>query len=146
MSNLWIIQGSLELSHHVPILFDTTWSTLHLANVPTHLHESALVFDQAEVVVTLQNNPALAALPITLQPRWLRHPSKITGPRSSVVFSFEDPDGAIAQQLLKTLTFMFGQPVTVKPWIDKPAFIARPLRSVSNSKSRVLAVSVECSN
>ncbi|KDN36495.1 hypothetical protein RSAG8_10791, partial [Rhizoctonia solani AG-8 WAC10335] len=100
MSNLWIIRGSFELSHHVPILFDTAWSTLHLANVPTRLHESALVFDQAEVAATLQNNPALAALPITLQPRWLRRPSKITGPRSSVVFSFEDPDGAIAQQLI----------------------------------------------
>ncbi|CUA66979.1 hypothetical protein RSOLAG22IIIB_02890 [Rhizoctonia solani] len=72
------------------------------------------------------NNPALAALPITLQPRWLRHPSKITGPRSSVVFSFEDPDGAIARQLLKTPTYMFGSSVTVKPWINKPASIARP--------------------
>ncbi|EUC60265.1 hypothetical protein RSOL_334490, partial [Rhizoctonia solani AG-3 Rhs1AP] len=125
MSNLRIIQGIFELDYSTPILFDSAWSTIHLANVPTRLHDSASTFDQVEILETLRNNPALAALPITLQPRWLRHPSKITGPRSSVVFSFEDPDGAIAQQLLKTPTFMFGQSVTVKPWINKPASIAR---------------------
>ncbi|EUC61807.1 hypothetical protein RSOL_407560 [Rhizoctonia solani AG-3 Rhs1AP] len=141
MSNIWVIRGSFELSHDVPILFDTIWSTLHLANVPTRLYESAPVFEQAKILETLRNNSALAALPITLQPRWLRHPSKITGPRSSVVFSFEDPDGAIARQLLKTPTFMFGQPVTVKPWINKPAFIARPRQSVPNPEFDVLTVS-----
>jgi hypothetical protein len=44
----------------------------------------------------------------------------IAGACSSVVLSFEDPDGSIAQQLLKTPIFAFGAPASVKPWLAKP--------------------------
>ncbi|KAG8759997.1 hypothetical protein FRC11_001117 [Ceratobasidium sp. 423] len=90
------------------IFFDTPWSTIHLANVPTHPHDSAPVFDQAEVAGSVLSNLALASLSLTSQPPWFGHPSNINSPRSSVVLSFEDPDGAIARQLLKTPIFIFG--------------------------------------
>lgn len=137
MSKLDVIRGSFELSHSTPILFDTPRSTVHLANVPTRPHDSAPIFDQSKVIESVFTNPALSVLPITSQPRWLRHPSKITGTRSSVVFSFEDPDGAIAKSLFKTQIFVFGSPVTIKPWINNHTIRARPSSaSISDLRDR----------
>ncbi|KAG8684655.1 hypothetical protein FRC11_011777, partial [Ceratobasidium sp. 423] len=125
MSNLNLIRGNFELAFHVPILFDTPRSTLHLTHVPARSQDGSPIFDQSALAESILANPALSTLPLTSPPRWLRHPSQITGIRSSAVLSFEDPDGAIIQQLLKTPLFVFGQPVTVKPWINKPPTIAR---------------------
>ncbi|KAG8685518.1 hypothetical protein FRC11_010452 [Ceratobasidium sp. 423] len=131
MSNLNIIRGNFELAFHVPILFDTPRSTLHLTHVPARAQDGSPIFDQSALAESILANPALSTLPLTSPPRWLRHPSKITGIRSSAVLTFEDPDGAIIQQLLKTPLFVFGQPVTVKPWINKPAIVTRQPRDGS---------------
>ncbi|KDN41360.1 hypothetical protein RSAG8_07475, partial [Rhizoctonia solani AG-8 WAC10335] len=120
MSNLNIIKGSFELDWGTKITFDTPWSTIHLANVPTRLNSGAPVFSEADVIESVLSNPAISSLAITSQPRWLRKPDSITGPRSSVVFSFEDPNGAIARSLLKAPIYVFGAPATVKPWLPKP--------------------------
>ncbi|KAG8728086.1 hypothetical protein FRC11_011839, partial [Ceratobasidium sp. 423] len=127
-----IVRGNFELAFHVPILFDTPRSTLHLTHVPARSQDGSPIFDQSALAESILANPALSTLPLTSPPRWLRHPSQITGIRSSAVLTFEDPDGAIIQQLLKTPFFVFGQPVTVKPWINKPPIIARHPREGSN--------------
>ncbi|KAG8733465.1 hypothetical protein FRC11_006013 [Ceratobasidium sp. 423] len=125
MSKLDVIRGTFELVAHVPILFDTPRSTIHLANVPAHSMDSGPVFDQTALADSILANPALSAPLLTSQPRWLRHPSKTTGARSSAVLAFEDPDGTIARQLLKAQIFVFGQLVTVKPWVNKPTLTTR---------------------
>ncbi|KAG8708193.1 hypothetical protein FRC11_006700 [Ceratobasidium sp. 423] len=131
MSKLAFIRGAFELAHHVPILFDTPRSTIHLAHVQARSQDGSPIFDQSALAESILANPALSTLPLISQPRWLRHPSKITGIRSSAVLSFKDPDGAIAQQLLKMPIFIFSQPVTVKPWINKPSIITRHPRTGS---------------
>ncbi|EUC55186.1 hypothetical protein RSOL_098080, partial [Rhizoctonia solani AG-3 Rhs1AP] len=129
MSRLGIIRGVFELDGAIDITFDTPWSTIHLANVHARLDSSGPVFSEAEVRETVLANPSLASLAITSQPRWLRKPDSITGTRSSVILSFEDPDGAIARTLLKTPIYAFGSPVTVKPWLPKPAIKTRTTSS-----------------
>ncbi|KAG8751801.1 hypothetical protein FRC11_008987 [Ceratobasidium sp. 423] len=108
------------------MIFSATRTTLHKVayGLWTRLAH-VTIFDQSALAESILANPALSTLPLTSPPRWLRHPSQITGIRSSAILSFEDPDGAIIQQLLKTPLFVFGQPVTVKPWINKPPIIAR---------------------
>ncbi|KAG8679767.1 hypothetical protein FRC11_003317, partial [Ceratobasidium sp. 423] len=129
MSKLTFIRGAFELAHQVPILFDTPRSTIHLAHVQARSQDGSPIFDQSALAESILANPALSALPLISQPRWLRHPSKILGIRSSAVLTFEDPDGAIARQLLNTPIFVFGQPVTVKPWINKPSISTRHPRT-----------------
>ncbi|KAH7338083.1 hypothetical protein B0J17DRAFT_628636 [Rhizoctonia solani] len=121
MANLGVIRNTLKVSDDVRITFDTPRSTIHLTNVPARLGPDSPVFSEAELVESLLNNPAILSLDITSQPHWLCKPENITGARSSVVLSFEDPDGAIARSLLKTPIYAFGAPVTVKTWLAKPA-------------------------
>ncbi|KAG8751154.1 hypothetical protein FRC11_009650, partial [Ceratobasidium sp. 423] len=42
MSNLNIVRGNFELAFHVPILFDTPRSTLHLTHVPAHAQDGSM--------------------------------------------------------------------------------------------------------
>ena len=64
--------------------------------------------------------PIVSKLTITQAPSWIRPPDQIQGLKSSVTFAFEDPDGSLVKEVLKTQFFMFGAPVPTKRWIDKP--------------------------
>ncbi|CEL60179.1 hypothetical protein RSOLAG1IB_09417 [Rhizoctonia solani AG-1 IB] len=121
LSKLDNLRKIFELSPDTPILHNTPWSTIHIANVPTHTNKEDTVFDQATITKAVLGNPVFAGLALTSPPKWLHHPSKISGPRSSVVLSIEDPSGTLAQTILNTPLFMFGSPVRVKPWLPVPS-------------------------
>ncbi|EUC56822.1 hypothetical protein RSOL_201110, partial [Rhizoctonia solani AG-3 Rhs1AP] len=102
------------------IRFDVPWRKVHLAGIrarddPDHPIASNEVLRQS-----LQLNPALQAINITIQPTWLKKPESIVGTHSSAVIAFEDPDGSVERMLLKATLFAFGETVTVKRWHDQP--------------------------
>ncbi|EUC60728.1 hypothetical protein RSOL_362090, partial [Rhizoctonia solani AG-3 Rhs1AP] len=106
-------------SNDKPVIhFDVPWCKVHLAGIcarddPDHPVASDEILRQS-----LQLNPALQAINITIQPTWLKKPESIVGTHSSVVVAFEDPDGSVERMLLKSELFTFGEAVTVKKWYD----------------------------
>ncbi|KAL1738445.1 Endonuclease/exonuclease/phosphatase [Schizophyllum fasciatum] len=64
-------------------------------------------------------NPVIRKLRITQRGHWIR-PAENIGKKSSLCFAFEDPDGSALKELLKAKIFMFGAPVRVKRWVEKP--------------------------
>ncbi|KAF8493758.1 hypothetical protein F5888DRAFT_1806089 [Russula emetica] len=70
----------------------------------------------------LTENPSYASLIITQKPSWVRDPSTYqASASSSLTFSFEDPDGTVAQALLHTRQlYAFGHVGLIKRWKQKP--------------------------
>ncbi|KAG9094306.1 hypothetical protein FS749_012742 [Ceratobasidium sp. UAMH 11750] len=100
---------------------DTPWSKLLVSRVPARLEPDSPTLTEAELLTSfLHLNPSVSALKITRSPRWIRNPASITGVHSSFTFSFEDPDGSLARGLAKSSLFIFGVPVHLKRWTDKP--------------------------
>ena len=67
--------------------------------------------------------PGLGKAFFAMQPRWLTHVDRISSAYSSVTFAISDPDGTISNTLLSNRAALFGKEVSVRKWIDKPAFI-----------------------
>ncbi|CCO33367.1 hypothetical protein BN14_07442 [Rhizoctonia solani AG-1 IB] len=107
-SNLDLIRNTLNIDQDIPVILVINQSSVCIAGVPTRLRPDGLVFSEAELVESLLKNPAIAALTITSQPRWLHKPENDIPPRSSVVFRFDDPEGAIAESLCRTPIYVFG--------------------------------------
>ncbi|KAG8692541.1 hypothetical protein FRC09_011132 [Ceratobasidium sp. 395] len=99
---------------------DVPWAKLMVSSVPARPTSGAPTYSEEEVMSSFSLNPAIKTLSITRTPRWVRNPASITGIHSSFTFSFEDPDGSLARSLAKSRLFMFGEPVHLKRWIDKP--------------------------
>ncbi|KAG8790269.1 hypothetical protein FRC12_012343 [Ceratobasidium sp. 428] len=114
------IRAALEISDSVDISIDKPWSRLLVSSVPARGSLGKPVFSESDLARSLLLNPTIQNIPITRQPRWIRNPTNITGAKSSFSFSFEDPDGSIAQLLCKTPLFVFGAPVTMKRWKHNP--------------------------
>ncbi|KAG8792238.1 hypothetical protein FRC12_006691 [Ceratobasidium sp. 428] len=114
------IRTALEISDSVDISIDKPWSRLLVSSVPARDSPGNPVFSESDLTRSLLLNPAIRNIPITRQPRWIRNPTNIVGIKSSFSFSFEDPDGSIAQLLCKTPLFVFGAPVTTKRWKHNP--------------------------
>ncbi|KAG8683775.1 hypothetical protein FRC08_014084 [Ceratobasidium sp. 394] len=92
-----------------------------VSSVPTRTKPGAPVHSEADVQASfLSTNPAVSALKIARPPRWIPIPASITGAHSSFTFSFEDSDGSLARSLAKLSLFVFGGPVHLKRWTDKP--------------------------
>ncbi|KAG9083819.1 hypothetical protein FRC06_004358 [Ceratobasidium sp. 370] len=99
---------------------DIPWSKLLVSSVPTRSEPGAPVHSEANIQASFLLNPAISALKVTRPPRWIRNPASITGVHSSFTFSFEDPDGSLVRSLAKSSLFVFGVPVHLKHWVDKP--------------------------
>ncbi|KAG9080465.1 hypothetical protein FRC06_006546 [Ceratobasidium sp. 370] len=120
-----VIKNVLAVNGAAPTLQrDTPWSKLLVSSIITRLEPEAPTIAEAEVLSSFVQNPLIRNLKITLNPRWVRNPTSITGPRSSFTFAFEDQDGSLARSLVKSPLFIFGNPVRVRKWVDK-----RPPRS-----------------
>ncbi|CUA70596.1 hypothetical protein RSOLAG22IIIB_09016 [Rhizoctonia solani] len=102
------------------IRFDVPWRKVHLAGIRVRDHPDQPIASEEELWQTLQLNPALQDLSITVQPTWLKKPESITGTHTSAVIAFEDLDGSVERALLKTTIFAFGKTVTIKKWHDRP--------------------------
>ncbi|KAG8681312.1 hypothetical protein FRC11_001275, partial [Ceratobasidium sp. 423] len=104
------IRNALGLAESVVMSIDKRWTKLLVSSVPARLSKDAPVFSEADAATSLARNPAMSNIVTPRQPRWIRHPSKITGAHSSIVLTVEDPDGSVARRLLKTSLFIFGAP------------------------------------
>ncbi|QRV92713.1 hypothetical protein RhiJN_20731 [Ceratobasidium sp. AG-Ba] len=114
------IRAALGIPESVDITIDKPWSKLMVSSVPARVAPGAPVFSEADLATSFARNPAVQNIAITRQPRWIRNPSNISGAHSSFVFSFEDPDGSVSRLLRKTPLFVFGAPVSVKLWQERP--------------------------
>ncbi|QRV96753.1 hypothetical protein RhiJN_24771 [Ceratobasidium sp. AG-Ba] len=99
---------------------DVAWTKFMVSSVPARLKPGEPTFSEEEVRSSFLLNPAVKTLSITRPPRWIRNPASITGAHSSFTFSFQDPDGSLGRALAKSRLFVFGEPVHLKRWTDKP--------------------------
>ncbi|KAG8684698.1 hypothetical protein FRC08_013534 [Ceratobasidium sp. 394] len=117
-----VIQKTLLSFGSAPVVDrDTPWSKLLVSRVLARPEPGSPTYTEAEVLASfLHLNLSVSALKITRSPRWIRNPALITGVHSSFTFSFEDPDGSLTRSLAKSSLFVFGTPVHLKRWTDKP--------------------------
>ncbi|QRV91907.1 hypothetical protein RhiJN_19925 [Ceratobasidium sp. AG-Ba] len=99
---------------------DVAWTKLMVSSVPARSKPGDPTYSEEEVRSSFLLNPAVKALSIMRNPRWIRNPASITGAHSSFTFSFQDPDGSLGRSLAKSCLFVFGEPVHLKRWTDKP--------------------------
>ncbi|KAG8710123.1 hypothetical protein FRC12_006193 [Ceratobasidium sp. 428] len=99
---------------------DVAWTKLMVSSVKARPNPGAPTYSEEEVKASFLLNTAINDLTITRDPHWVRNPASITGAHSSFTFSFQDPDGSIGRGLAKSHLFMFGEPVHLKRWTDKP--------------------------
>ncbi|KAG8731280.1 hypothetical protein FRC12_019805 [Ceratobasidium sp. 428] len=112
---------ALDLPPDTPLSADVPWSKIMITHVPTGFGEAAGVFSDHQVVQSfLESNEWANKLRFGQQPRWLKRPDTIDKPLSSVVLSFEDPDGSIVREVLRKPVFMFSTLARTKRWEDKP--------------------------
>ncbi|KAF8600835.1 hypothetical protein BDV93DRAFT_525103 [Ceratobasidium sp. AG-I] len=127
------IRSALSIDPAIPISRVVNWSKVLISSVPTRDLPGSPTFSEEAVTAALAANPPFSALSVMRAPRWVRNPASITKPTSSITISFEDPDGSVSRNLLKTCLFAFGAPLTIKRWIDKPGPNAGPARDRSLS-------------
>ncbi|KAG9122245.1 hypothetical protein FRC07_001467 [Ceratobasidium sp. 392] len=104
----------------VSVLRDTPWVKLMVSSMPARPAPGAPSYSGEEVRNSFLLNPMVKQLSIMQAPQWIRNPASITGVHSSFTFSFEDPDGSLAQAIAKSRLFLFGEPVHLKRWTSKP--------------------------
>ncbi|CUA76463.1 Ferric reductase transmembrane component 4 [Rhizoctonia solani] len=78
------------------------------------------VASEEDLLATLQLNLVFKDLHLTMRPRWFKKPEAITGLRSFVIITFEDPDGLVERNLLKFTVYAFGEQTAIKKWHDTP--------------------------
>ncbi|KAI9437032.1 hypothetical protein H4582DRAFT_2078099 [Lactarius indigo] len=119
------IQGTIAdlLSSPLPLLtVNSKWSKLLINNIPTGVTTNSGPASPHDCHLSLlTHNPAYATLLVTQKPSWVRPPSSLTPhSHSSLVMAFEDPTGAVLQQLIKNKSLhIFGTEAPVKAWQDK---------------------------
>ena len=66
-------------------------------------------------------NPILKGVQITQPPDWLSPEEKLTGKRATAIsFAFTDESNKILKGLLDQPFYMFGEPVRVEMWKERP--------------------------
>jgi len=118
------IQSMLkELTTSLASWANIKWSKLLINRVPTGVDEKTLAYFSAECQRILAlDNPSYGHLTITQLPSWVCSPhSYLPGSYSSLVITFEDPDGSIASSIIAAKwLYLFGVQATVKRWKQKP--------------------------
>ena len=119
--------------------------TRFLANGVPVWDEDDVPFSPNALLDEVRALPGLKKVFFAMQPRWLTHPEHINTTYSSVTFAISDPDGSISATLTTNRAALFGKEVTIRKWIDKPAFIqcSRCHALGHNKASRVCTLSKE---
>ena len=122
-----IITSAIEaaLPQPVPLASrpNVKWSKLLINSVPTGVTASALAHSHEEChQALLRDNPSYRRLRVTQLPSWVKKPSLYEpNSSSSLVVSFEDPDGSSLSSLLAARhLFGFGAQLTVRKWRQPP--------------------------
>jgi hypothetical protein len=118
------------------------WTRFLANGVPVYDDED-LPFDTSALLEEVRLLPGMKKVFFAMHPRWLTHPDRIYTPYSSITFAISDPDGSISSTLINNRAALFGKEVTIRKWIDKPAFIQCSRCHVlgHNKASRVCALS-----
>lgn len=98
------------------------WTRFLVNGVPVWNDED-LPFSPNTLLEETRLLPGLKKAYFAMEPRWLTHTDRISSLYSSVTFAISDPDGTLANTLLNNRAALFGKEVSVRKWIDKPAFI-----------------------
>jgi len=99
------------------------WSKLLINRVPTSVDEDTPAHSSAECQCALAlDNPSYGRLTIAQLLSWVRSPFSYTpGSYSSLVVTFEDPDGSIASgMVVAKWLYLFSVQATIKRWKQKP--------------------------
>ena len=99
------------------------WSKLLINRVPTGVDEETPAYSPTECQRALAlDNPSYGHLTITQLLSWVRSPfSYLPSSYSSLVITFEDPDGLIASGIVAAKwLYLFGAQATIKRWKQKP--------------------------
>ncbi|KAF8267268.1 hypothetical protein EI94DRAFT_1801884 [Lactarius quietus] len=99
------------------------WSRLLINGIPTGVTDTCGAYNPSECHDALAvDNPIYCTLCLTQLPSWVCKPSTYTsGSSSSLVVTFEDPNGETLQALLADQTlFAFGHADEPKRWKQKP--------------------------
>jgi len=118
------IQSTLkELTTSLASRANVKWSKLLINGVPTGVDEDTPAHSPTECQRTLAlDNLSYGWLTITQLPSWVRSPSSYTtGSYSSLIVTFEDPNGSIASGMVAAKwLYLFSSQATVKRWKQKP--------------------------
>jgi hypothetical protein len=120
-AHLDIIRRAASSGRNVTIEPNAKWSKFAVNNVLVRDADNQ-VFSEETLDAALRLNPFFAdpKIRIMQKPRFTKKAEEITGNRSSVSFAILDPDGSLGRRLIKAPLFMFGRPVTIREWRDKP--------------------------
>ena len=97
------------------------WTRFLVNGVPVSDDEN-LPFGPEALLEEVRTLPGMKKVYFAMLPRWLTHPDRIYTTYSSVTFAISDPDGSISSTLINNRAALFGKEVTIRKWIDKPAF------------------------
>ena len=119
------ISKALPEDPHISTRLNVKWGKVLINSVPTSVIEGHPTAHSPATCwqVLLDNNPTLFRhLKVCQLPSWVRCPSLFKpGSSSSLVFSFEDPDGTIGLTLIKACNvYAFGAQCRVKRWKNPP--------------------------
>ena len=116
------------------------WSKVALSNVPiwfvpTNEDEDMLVpkdgegniiqvpWSQDQLYAEFKENAVVKNLQLQLPPSWCKNPKSFDPSKEWVgtfAVVFEDPDGSIANMIVETPIYMFGNTATVRHWKERP--------------------------
>jgi len=100
------------------------WGKVLINSIPTSVVEGHLHMHSPSTCwqVLIDNNPSLCNLKVCQLPSWVHRPSLFTpGSSSSLVLTFEDPDGTTAPSLIHACNmYAFGAQCRVKVWKQLP--------------------------
>jgi hypothetical protein len=118
------------------------WTRFLANGVPVHDNDD-LPFGPGALLEEVRTLPGMKKVFFAMHPRWLTHPERIYTPYSSITFAISDPDGSLSSTLINNRAALFGKEVTIRKWIDKPAFIqcSRCHALGHNKASRVCTLS-----
>ena len=118
------IKGTLPGAASLSSRPNIKWSKILIRSMPTGVtdHMSQAHSRKECHQVLLRDNPSYCCLRVTQLPFWVRKPSLYKGfSASSLVVSFEDPDGTVLSSLLAVRhLFGFGAQLTVRKWHQPP--------------------------
>jgi hypothetical protein len=120
-AHLDVIRRAASNGRNVIIEPNTKWSKFAVNGVLVR-DSDGQIFSEDTLNEALRLNPFFADTKIRImqKPRFTKRADEITSFRSSISFAILDPDGSLGRRLMKQPLFMFGSPVTIREWRDKP--------------------------
>ncbi|KAJ1304841.1 hypothetical protein OPQ81_005975 [Rhizoctonia solani] len=115
------IRSALRMERAGKLHRAVPWGKISVSGVATGIHRDGIPHSKETLLEELlYENPFLKNYVITQGPDWTVKPSLITSHRATISFAFEDKDGKLLPQLLRSPIRMWGTNVTSRKWNNKP--------------------------